>query len=445
MLVAADKYRNPVSKVRGKYGNGSVYQPKHPGESVVPAERNWYVAWYDKDGKKQRATKGKDGQPFWTEKLARDFLKLQLADAVKGIAPTNGNGLHYADLRELVLKHHRQNSSKSLRLLANGEETICGLTALDVYGGLRNDINSPLLEGKGRKLSTITKDDWYENFIVSRYKDGVGRAAINHSAKLLRHGLRLAKQEHLVNEITVLPEASPREDCLYIEDFLRLIDGEKYIGNEFHDVLKFLFYQGVRVTETLGITWNQFESGEFHPHATSNKTGNTEAKPLNPAEILPMLKKMRGDASETDLVFGAARSEGDDVANKLDIAFRKAMMTMKPTSGRGKNKGPAGPAWSCAQCGTINRTLPPPKDDGTAHACTNKHSEVCRKHRVPMTWSYCGPSIHSLRASCAVYYLELGLSETEVMKITGHEDISVFRGYARLKTESIAAKMGKRR
>jgi len=59
-----------------------------------------------------------------------------------------------------------------------------------------------------------------------------------------------------------------------------------------------------------------------------------------------------------------------------------------------------------------------------------------------MQWSYCGPSIHSLRASCAVYYLEKGMNETEVMRVTGHSNIKVFRGYARLKTENIAEKMG---
>ena len=59
-----------------------------------------------------------------------------------------------------------------------------------------------------------------------------------------------------------------------------------------------------------------------------------------------------------------------------------------------------------------------------------------------MQWSYCGPSPHSLRASCAVYYLEKGMNETEVMKITGHSSLKVFRGYARLKLENIALKMG---
>jgi hypothetical protein len=41
-----------------------------------------------------------------------------------------------------------------------------------------------------------------------------------------------------------------------------------------------------------------------------------------------------------------------------------------------------------------------------------------------------------------VYYLEKGMNETEVMRVTGHSDLKVFRGYARLKTENIAAKMG---
>jgi len=109
----------------------------------------------------------------------------------------------------------------------------------------------------------------------------------------------------------------------------------------------------------------------------------------------------------------------------------------------GRNKGPAGPAWNCAQCQTIDRKLAGPQPGETfAHVCTNKESKVCQKYRVPMQWSYCGPSPHALRASCAVYYLEKGMNETEVMKVTGHNNLKVFRGYARLKLENIAAKMG---
>jgi site-specific recombinase XerC len=434
---------------RGRHGDGSIYQPKFPGETNPPADRNWYVTWYDKDGVKQRATKREDGSKFLTEREAQDYLKLKLADAIRGIAPTNGKSLHYSDLRDLLFKHHRKNSSKSVRALSNGEESIKGLTELDVYGGFRdkNEDGTYTLTGtSGRKVSTITGDDWFENFIVRRYKEGVSKKTIAASAKALRHALRLAKLETVASDIFVPGDAS-REDCLYIEDFRRLIgeDGPALIDKDFHPVLKFLFYQGARIIETLGITWNQIDltSGEYRPHATSNKTGDTSAKPLNPTEVTPILRKLKGNAKETDYVFQAARSGGKNLAKRVEKAFRKAMLEMKPVGGLGKNKGPAGNAWNCAQCQIIDRTLPAPKEGDTfAHVCTNKQSTVCQKYRVPMQWSYCGPSPHALRASCAVYYLEKGMNETEVMKVTGHSDLKVFRGYARLKLENIAQKMG---
>jgi hypothetical protein len=437
---------------RGRYRDGSVFQPKHPGETSAPSERNWYVTWYDKEGLKQRATKREDGSKFATEREARDYLKLKVADTVRGVATSNGNGrssLSYADLRDLLFKHHHQGGTKSVKVLSNGEESLKGLTELDVYGGFRdkNDGGTYTLTGtRGRKVSSITKDDWFENFIVRRYKEGVGKKVIASSAKLLRHALSLAKQQALAKDIFV-PGDIKREDCLYIEDFRRLIgkDGPAFIDEEFHPVLKFLFYQGTRIKEALGITWNQidFKTGEYHPHGTSNKTGDTSAKPLNPTEVLPMLRKMKGNAKDSDYVFQSVRSGGDNPAKRIEKAFRKAMLDMKPISGLGRNRGPAGPAWNCALCGTIDRRLvaPQPREQ-FAHVCTNKESKICQKYRVPMQFSYCGPSPHALRASCVVYYLEKGLSEVKCMRITGHSDVKVFRGYARLKSENIASEMG---
>src|SRR6266436_5037880 len=178
---------------RGKHGDGSVFQPKYPGESTPPPDRTWYVTWYDKDGVKQRATKREDGSKFLTEREARDFLKLKLADSLRGISQPNDKSIRYADLRELVLKHHRKHSSKSLQVLSNGEETLKGLTELDVYGGYRdkNEDGTYTLTGtSGRKVSSITGDNWFETFVVRRYKEGVGNAVIGHSAKILRHALR---------------------------------------------------------------------------------------------------------------------------------------------------------------------------------------------------------------------------------------------------------------
>jgi integrase len=429
---------------RGRYGDGSVFQPKYTGEKTPPTDRQWYVTWYDTDGVKQRATKRDDGTTMASEKEARDYLKLKMADTIRGVAPRD-NALRYADLRELLLKHHRKQSS--LQTLSNGEESLRGLTELDVYGGYRDkkedDTYTLTGDRRGRRVSSITGDDFFETFVVRRYREGVGNAAISHSAKLLRQALRLAKLDELVKDIFV-PQTHPREDCLYVEYFRRLITGETYIAEEFHPILRFLFYQGTRVKETFGITWNQidFVAGEYRPHRTSTKTGATDAKPLNP-DIALMLRKMKGKDRETDLVFRAVMSVGENVAKRLEGALRNAMLEMKPVSGLGKNKGPAGPAWNCAQCQTIDRTLPAPKpDDAFAPICTNKTSTVCQRYRVPMQWSYCGPSIHSLRASCAVYYLELGMNEPAVMKITGHSNLKVFRSYARLKLENIAAQMG---
>lgn len=447
---------------RGRYGDGSVFQPTYgtdPKDSndpkgkkrIAPADRNWYVTWYDKDGVKQRATHRPNGSKFETEKEAREFLKLMLADAIRGLDQNTDKSMRYADLRELVLKHHRKHSSKSLQVLSNGEETLKGLTELDVYGGYRDknqDDTYTLTGTPGRKVSSITGDNFFEEFVVRRYKEGVSPSVIAASGKLLRHMLSLAGKKDLVSQISI-PSTEPREDCLYIEDFRRLIgeDGPAWIDKEFHPVLKFLFYQGTRISETLGITWNQINltTGEYRPSKSGNKTGNTELKPLNPTEIVPMLRKMKGSAKDTDFVFESVRSNGENLTKRIEGALRDAMLEMKPISGLGKNKGPAGPAWNCAQCQSIDRTLPAPGDDKTVHACTNKESTVCQRYRVPMQYSYCGPSPHSLRASCVVYYLELGMNETSVMRVTGHKNVKVFRGYARLKTENIAAQMGGKR
>lgn len=411
------------------------------------------------DGKPIAAKKA-DGSYCFTEAEALQVLHTALAakhgqaELNASLSTVNKGVLHYKDLRDLLFKYHRKEGSKSVRTLSNGEQIVQGITELDVYGGFKTknpDGTYTPTGTEGRKVSSITADSFFEEFIVRRYQEGVSAAVISHSAKALRHMLRLTKRADLVElakDIDVPTTGESREDCLYIEDFRRLIglDGPAYIAKEFHNVVRFLFFQGVRVVETLGIQWGQidFEQGEYHPSKHANKTGDTSAKTLNPVEIIPMLRKMKGNAKDTDLVFGAVRSEGKNPSKRLEGALRNAMLELKPISGLGRNKGPAGPAWRCAQCKAVNRNIGAPTDASEAHACTNKDSKLCQQYHIPMIWVYCGPSIHSLRASCAVYYMEAGtMSETEIMKtITGHTDIEVFRKYCRFKSGNTAAKMG---
>jgi integrase len=203
----------------------------------------------------------------------------------------------------------------------------------------------------------------------------------------------------------------------------------------------FLFYQGVRLKETLNITWGQvdFETGEYRP-SKATKTKDTSPKPLKDT-VLAMLKKMKGNHAHSDYVFADARSDGDNVGKRFEGAFRNAMLEMKPVSGFGENRGLAGTAWRCSWCQTVYRNIPAPEPDDEFSPVCPSDKDKCKRDRVPLQYHYVGPSPHSLRASCAVYYLEKGLPDSAVQRITGHKNAKVFHGYCRFRTSSIAGMM----
>jgi hypothetical protein len=60
---------------------------------------------------------------------------------------------------------------------------------------------------------------------------------------------------------------------------------------------------------------------------------------------------------------------------------------------------------------------------------------------VPMTYQYVGPTPHCLRASTVVFYRESGMSDPEIMAITGHESPKSFLGYSRTHVENVKVRM----
>jgi hypothetical protein len=58
-----------------------------------------------------------------------------------------------------------------------------------------------------------------------------------------------------------------------------------------------------------------------------------------------------------------------------------------------------------------------------------------------MQWHYVGPTPHCLRASTVVFYRESGMSDPEIMAITGHESPKSFLGYSRTRVENVKARM----
>ncbi|PYT91368.1 MAG: hypothetical protein DMG36_18650 [Acidobacteria bacterium] len=374
----------PARGKRGQYGRGRVYQPTYKTpDGVEKKVSDWYIQLYDQQGFQHRdPAKWPNGDYAKTESEARKIP-----------------AIHDYRVRKL----------KSLEFLSDGTETIKGLTKLDEFFGYRGG------EEKGLPVSAINKRGWEDNFILARRREGVSDATIANSAKLLRQMLNLAHENGRISapvKITVPSPPKARKEYLCKEQFDKLL-GE--LPARFHALLIFLFYQAVRIQETLHITWPQLNlyAGVFQPQAAENKTENDEPKSLH-SEVVKVLRPMQ---KSEGLVF-------ENITQKMfEKAFRKAMLQL----GYGK------PAWECSQCRTI-KDAPAPKHDAPAISCPK-----CKV--VPMQYHYTGPSPHCLRASGVVFYREAGMSDAEIMAITGHASNKAFLGYSRTRITSIKQKM----
>jgi integrase len=397
---------------RGKYGLGRVFQPKYKAkDGTIKTVNTWYIQYYDERGEQHR-----DPTSAKSEREARGFLADKLGQAHRGETPAGDKSLAYSDIREDLLRYYRVGKMASLETLKDGTETVKGLTKLDEYFGFGDD-------KKGMKVSQFNTADWDDNFITKRRREGVSDATIINSAKLLGKMFSLAVDNGRLSkapEVTVPSAPPPRKDYLSKEQFDALF-GKQGMPEQFHALLTFLFYQGVRIGEALSITWDQLDldNGVFHPNAQNNKTGNTDPKPLQKQTVLALRKSTKNG----DVVFTEARSEGDNPAKKFEKAFRAAMLRL----GFGK------PAWRCEQCKTVKDDAAP-VGDAPALECPK-----CPE--TPMQYKYIGPSPHCLRASTVVYYREGGLSDAEIMTITGHDSSRSFKGYSRTRIENVKDRM----
>jgi len=382
---------------RAANGTGCVFQPTYTDKGVLKTSSTWRMKLPDGKEKCVGAT---------NEREARVCLQRRMGQAAMGTAPKAGEKyLCYGELRELTLLDMEVAKLKSLERLANGDLTVKGLTKLDEYFGWTKD-------NPGSKIADFDPVKWESGFILARRREGVSDATIINSAKLLRKlfSVGVEKGRLMVAPKVPAPKAPPaREHVLYKEQFDQLL---AVVAKQFIPILTFLFYQGTRITEALNMKWKQidFDATVYHPNPNFNKTNDTEQKVLHKA-VIDVLDE--GDGN--DYVFASVRSDGENVAKKVEGEFRNAMLRLKFGE----------PMWQCGQCKTTKKGVAPSSPDSPAIECPNCDD-------IPMQFKYVGPSPHSLRASCCVFYLESGMTETETMKITGHSDIEVFRGYARL-------------
>jgi integrase len=392
---------------RAANGTGCIFQPTYTDKGRLKTSSTWWMKL--PDGTKEKCLGATN------EREARVCLQKRLGMAAMGTAPKAGEKhLCYGELRELVILDMQVKKLRSLERLSNGNLTVKGLTKLDEYFHW-----TP--ESAGDRVTDYDPADWESNFILTRRQEGVSDATIINSAKLLRKIFSVAVHK---GRMTVAPKVAvpkapeAKEHVLYKEQFDRLLT---YANKKFIPLLTFLFYQGTRTAEALNLKWEQIDLGPcvYHPNPKFNKTNDSEQKTLHQAVV-----EVLGEAGDEDAyVFQSVRAEGKNVRKRVEKMFRAAMLDLKF----------GGQTWECAQCkGTKKGSVP--VADSPAIECPN-----CKG--VPMQFKYVGPSPHSLRASCVVFYLESGMSETEVMKVTGHSDIDVFRGYARLSNENLRQSM----
>ena len=392
---------------RAANGTGCVFQPTYTDKGVLKTSSTWWMKL--PDGTKEKC------EGATNDREARVCLQKRLGMVAMGTAPKAGEKhLSYGEIRELMLLDMQVKKLRSLERLANGDLSTKGLTKLDEYFHWSKAT-------AGDRIGDFDAADWESNFILARRLEGVSDATILNSAKLLRKMFSVAVNK---GRMSVAPKVAapkppdPKEHVLYKEQFDKLLC---YTSKKFVPILTFLFYQGTRTAEALNLKWEQIDLDAcvYHPNPKFNKTSDSDQKTLHEVVIETLGEAGKDD----DYVFQVVRAEGKNVRKRVEKMFRPLMLSLKFGE----------PMWECAQCKSTKKG-PKPAADSPAIECPN-----CKD--VPMQYKYVGPSPHSLRASCVVFYLESGMSETEVMKITGHSDIEVFRGYARLSNENLRQSM----
>jgi len=149
--------------------------------------RYWYAQFYDKDGRQKRVS-----TKTAVKQEAQGILRNLMVDRDRG-APFVGDvkKTRYGDLRSALLDSYRMKEQKSLQVLADGSETIWGLSQLDKYfkwkAATENEAGA-----SGVPVTQLTTEA-ARQFVKARQAEGVGNAVINRSLALLRRMLNLAK------------------------------------------------------------------------------------------------------------------------------------------------------------------------------------------------------------------------------------------------------------
>jgi integrase len=210
-----------------------------------------------------------------------------MGDSERGAAPANETRkLRYGNFRQALLDDYARRGNKSLQTLADGTETIWGLTALDEFFGYGS-------KHQGSLVSSITVDAT-RNFVRKRQDEKTGSAAINRSLALLRRMFNIARIDGKIQfmpVIRLLKEPPPRKGFVTRAQFEHLLPK---LPTHLRPLITFLYYCGVRVGEAVQIEWSQVDlhGALIRLEGEQTKTSEPRIVPL-PDVLIDTLKHVK--------------------------------------------------------------------------------------------------------------------------------------------------------
>jgi integrase len=354
-------------------GEGSV--------ALIPGCKYWYACFYHEGRQRKVSTH----TTVKTEALT--MLRKMMGNSDNGEAPVSKK-LRYADLRQMLIDNYIAKGNKSLKSLADGSETIAGLTELDTFCGYKVAVvdGKSTVTDKGLAATALTTDA-AKRFVRERRDEGVGNATINRSLALLRRMLNLAKREKKIHDVPFIEfqkEPPPRKGFVEQADFDGLFN---LLPTHLRPLVTLLYYCGTRVGQALKTEWSQVDLKKRLIRFEGEDTKNDEA------QILPMPSRL------------------------VDV-----LKSMTPKSGRVFDGTNLRKEWmkACAAAGL-----------GTIIEVEGK----------PYDPRYEGLTLHDLRRSAVRNLVNAGVAERVAMKITGHKTRAVFDRYHIVSTVDVSNAM----
>jgi integrase len=241
-----------------------------------PGSKNWYLLYYDLNGKQHSESSGTR-----SKEEAQKMLTNRLEAVRTGNQPLGEvRRLRYEDIRDGLIGDYKAAGKITEE---NGVMAVSGhrhfFKQLDDFF-----TNMPVI--------AITTDVLRE-FVSKRMKEGISGPTVNRNLALLRRMFKLAQREGKLQNVPYFPmqkESAPREGFVERPDCEKL---RAAMPERLHPALTFAYETGCRIGAMKQIiwAWMQLDKSEVHLPAGVIKNRKPLALPLSP-ELVGMLKKL---------------------------------------------------------------------------------------------------------------------------------------------------------